>query len=127
MDKPRGLSRAKGAQCLLRTHRSLLSRWFSPVRRGPIALEDYLAKKRWAYGLNQYCDPIGTVYRGGTPLFDEATGLRLSRAEYLANRGLNLYCDAQETVYIGGSPLFDPSTGRRIPLSRYLAGKFRIL
>jgi len=33
--------------------------------------------------LNQYGDPIGTVYTGGTPLFDESTGQIQNRFEYL--------------------------------------------
>ena len=44
--------------------------------------------------LNQYCDPIGTMYLGGTPLFNERTGERISLETYLAEKGLNLQCEA---------------------------------
>lgn len=76
-----------------------------------------------ASGLNLYCDPIGTMYLGGTPLFDEATGERISREEYLATQGLNLYCDPIETAYAGGNPLFDEETGESLSLEEYLARK----
>ncbi len=33
--------------------------------------------------LNMYGDPIGMMYTGGTPLFDESTGRRTSRYEYI--------------------------------------------
>lgn len=34
-------------------------------------------------GLNQYGDPQGTMYMGGTPLFDETTGQRIDRYDYI--------------------------------------------
>jgi hypothetical protein len=33
--------------------------------------------------LNEFGDPVGTFYPGGTPLFDEATGRRMDRPEYV--------------------------------------------
>jgi len=41
---------------------------------------------RWlaAQKLDPYGNPEGTMYAGGTPLFDEASGRRLSRQSYLA-------------------------------------------
>jgi len=33
--------------------------------------------------LNQYGDPKDTVYIGGTPLFDERTGERIDKYEYI--------------------------------------------
>jgi hypothetical protein len=36
--------------------------------------------------LNAFGDPPGTVYAGGTPLFDEATGHSTPRLEYLRRR-----------------------------------------
>lgn len=40
-----------------------------------------------ARGLNPYGDPAGTMYAGGTPLFDEKTGVAVDRVEYvLAHR-----------------------------------------
>lgn len=34
-------------------------------------------------GLNPYGDPIDTVYAGGTPLFDEQTGMETDRYAYM--------------------------------------------
>jgi hypothetical protein len=40
-----------------------------------------------ARGLNPYGDPPDTMYAGGTPLFDEKTGVAVDRIEYvLAHR-----------------------------------------
>ena len=36
------------------------------------------------HGLDAYGSPQGTMYAGGTPLFDEATGQRTSRQSFLA-------------------------------------------
>lgn len=37
-------------------------------------------------GLNAYGDPPGRMYPGGTPLFDERTGARVDRREYVYGR-----------------------------------------
>jgi len=37
-------------------------------------------------GLNKYGDPLGTVYTGGTPLFNESTGQKISRYDYILMR-----------------------------------------
>ena len=37
-------------------------------------------------GLGEYGDPPGTMYMGGTPLFDEATGERRDRVDYLLEK-----------------------------------------
>ena len=37
-------------------------------------------------GLNQYGDPPGTVYAGGTPLFDEKSGRTRDRIEHVLSR-----------------------------------------
>jgi hypothetical protein len=37
-------------------------------------------------GLNDYGDPQGTVYAGGTPLFNEMTGQRLDRYAYIMKK-----------------------------------------
>jgi hypothetical protein len=39
-----------------------------------------------AHALDGFGEPRGTMYPGGTPLFDEATGHRMSRQEYLERR-----------------------------------------
>lgn len=36
--------------------------------------------------LNQYGDPEGTVYTGGTPLFNEATGTMIDRYDYIVRQ-----------------------------------------
>ncbi|MCC6445330.1 MAG: hypothetical protein IT210_17955 [Armatimonadetes bacterium] len=36
--------------------------------------------------LNSYGDPKDTVYAGGTPLFNELTGQRYNRYEYILER-----------------------------------------
>lgn len=40
---------------------------------------------RWlaARHLDAYGAPLGTMYAGGTPLFDEGTGKTMSRLEYV--------------------------------------------
>jgi hypothetical protein len=43
------------------------------------------AKIRQA-GLNDYGDPKGTMYAGGTPLFNEMTGQRIDRYVYILRR-----------------------------------------
>ncbi len=74
-------------------------------------------------GLNSYCDPAETMYAGGTPLFNEATGRSESLDDYLAKKGLNEYCDPAETMYAGGTPLFNEATGRNISIEDYLKNK----
>ena len=39
-----------------------------------------------AHKLNTYGDPAGTMYPGGTPLFDERTGQRRDRLEYARSK-----------------------------------------
>jgi hypothetical protein len=53
------------------------------ARSGPEACVDQWLKER---GLNQYGDPPDTLYAGGTPLFDEETGERTDRLEYVFKR-----------------------------------------
>jgi hypothetical protein len=36
--------------------------------------------------LNEYGDPKETVYTGGTPLFNEATGKKISRYDYILQK-----------------------------------------
>jgi hypothetical protein len=51
----------------------------SPAPAAPSCLDAQLAAK----GLNQYGDPPGTMYTGGTPLFDEKTGVSTAREQYV--------------------------------------------
>lgn len=39
-----------------------------------------------ADSLNRYGDPKNTVYAGGTPLFNEATGQRIDRYDYIVSK-----------------------------------------
>ena len=39
---------------------------------------------------NEFGDRKGTVYAGGTPLFDEMTGRRLDRYEYILKKNPDL-------------------------------------
>jgi hypothetical protein len=43
-------------------------------------IENWIEKSN----LNEYGDPIGTFYIGGTPLFNEMTGEKINRFEYIA-------------------------------------------
>jgi hypothetical protein len=45
-------------------------------------IERWLAER----DLNQYGDPVGTMYTGGTPLFDERTGQTTDRIDYLVRK-----------------------------------------
>ena len=48
--------------------------------------------ERWLteHELNQYWDPVGTMYTGGTPLFDERTGQTTDRIDYLVRKHAEL-------------------------------------
>ena len=48
--------------------------------------------KQFLVRLNQYCDPIDTMYLGGNPLFDERTATYTPLEVYLADKGLGLDC-----------------------------------
>lgn len=37
-------------------------------------------------GLNEFCDPVGVIYAGGSPLFNEATGRSISLEKYLKKK-----------------------------------------
>ena len=40
--------------------------------------------------LNQFGDPIDSVYLGGNPLFDETTGIMMDRYEYILSKNPEL-------------------------------------
>jgi len=48
--------------------------------------------------LNQYGDPMGTLYAGGTPLFDEKTGQTTDRIEHLVRKHPQLAQSCPEEV-----------------------------
>lgn len=55
----------------------------APAPSAPDAGQSCLDAQLAARGLNPYGDPPDTMYAGGTPLFDETTGKRRDRAEYV--------------------------------------------
>lgn len=54
-----------------------------PARVAPQSCLDAELSKR---GLNSFGDPEGTMYPGGTPLFDERTGKRTERDAYVFSK-----------------------------------------
>ena len=48
--------------------------------------------------LNQFGDPVGTMYAGGTPLFDEKTGRTTDRVQYLVRKHPELQQACPEEV-----------------------------
>jgi hypothetical protein len=54
----------------------------APAAAAASCLDQQLA----ARGLNEFGDPPGTMYAGGTPLFDEASGKRVDRKEYVLRK-----------------------------------------
>ncbi|MGE5048367.1 MAG: hypothetical protein ACM3PC_07380 [Deltaproteobacteria bacterium] len=49
----------------------------------PIPAVSCLDRELAARGLNSFGDPEGTMYAGGTPLFNERTGASISREQYV--------------------------------------------
>jgi len=57
--------------------------WNEPIGSSKLPdIDKWLA----AANLNQYGDPLDTMYAGGNPLFDESTGETQDRYEYLMNK-----------------------------------------
>lgn len=56
--------------------------------KGKISFEEKELIEAWIKesGLNQYGDSKDTVYMGGTPLFNEATGETIDKYEYILRR-----------------------------------------
>lgn len=103
-----------------------------------------------AQKLNPYGDAEDTMYMGGTPLFNEMTGVATDRMTHLEQKfptkpwlkeagdseidkadawltthGKNKFGDSEDTVYAGGSPLFDERTGELTDRLEYLKKKFQ--
>ncbi len=57
-----------------------------PTVAAPWTTAQQACVDRWlgAHALDAYGSPEGTMYPGGTPLFDEASGQRTSRQDFLA-------------------------------------------
>jgi hypothetical protein len=58
----------------------------SAADAGADAFETCLDRELTSAGLNRYGDPSGTMYAGGTPLFNEQTGKTISRKDYVAQK-----------------------------------------
>lgn len=54
--------------------------------KAPPAGETCIDRELSAKGLNAFGDPPGTMYAGGTPLFDEKTGRSIPREQYVFDR-----------------------------------------
>ena len=68
---------------------TLLALLAAPCRQeapAPAAPESCLDGQLAAKGLNPFGDPQGTMYAGGTPLFDEKTGRSTPREQYVFAR-----------------------------------------
>jgi hypothetical protein len=48
--------------------------------------KEWIDKMIQKAGLNEFGDPKGTMYAGGTPLFDERTGRMQDRYEYILKK-----------------------------------------
>lgn len=61
---------------------------------------------RWLtqHDLNQYGDPVGTVYAGGNPLFDEKTGRTTDRIQRVAGKHPELQQACPEEVLRAHAP-----------------------
>ena len=57
-----------------------------PPPPAPAQQQSCLDRELSKRGLNQFGDPPATMYPGGTPLFDEATGRRTDREAYVFTR-----------------------------------------
>ncbi len=61
---------------------------WSNVRRQALDINEKSKIEKWIvnHRLNEYGDPADTLYAGGTPLFDEATGKTITRWEYIEKK-----------------------------------------
>lgn len=59
-----------------------------PIRDNKISRSEKNIIDAWlrANHLNEYGDPQGTIYTGGTPLFDEVTGKKIDRYDYILKK-----------------------------------------
>jgi len=60
-------------------------RFLNQAKQTAVSLNEKAKIQKWILdnGLNEYGDPIDTMYAGGTPLFDESTGETMSRYDYI--------------------------------------------
>jgi len=59
-----------------------------PEVTAPVSSSEKAAIESWisANNLNEFGDPQGTVYTGGTPLVDEATGNKIDKYSYITKK-----------------------------------------
>ena len=59
-----------------------------PNNNQTISVSEKAKINQWisANQLNNYGDPAGTYYTGGTPLFDESTGQNIDRYQYILSK-----------------------------------------
>jgi hypothetical protein len=69
---------------------------------------------RWlaAHGKDTYGSPEGTVYAGGTPLFDERTGTRTNRLDHVYRN------NPEAQAACARSDAGAPPSGKRVPEAR---------
>jgi len=63
---------------------------------GKVKIDTWLKEKKY----NQYGDQLKTMYTGGTPLFNEATGQTIDRYVYLLQKFPNLIQDLNLQQYL---------------------------
>ena len=61
-----------------------------PAQAPPAVAGSCLDRQLAAKGLNAFGDPEGTMYPGGTPLFDEKTGRTTPREQYVLAKHADL-------------------------------------
>ncbi|GEM_PF-6511915 len=99
-------------------------------------------------GLNDFGDPVDTIYGPGEPLSKDGKKIYVNKFHYMIEKhpdrpwnteqtavekqlidawikanNLNQFGDAKDTIYIGGTPLFDETTGKSIDLYDYIRQK----
>jgi hypothetical protein len=72
----------------------------APDAQAVSCIDRWLAQR----DLNQYGDPVGTVYAGGTPLFDERTGRTTDRIQHLVGKHPELRQACPEEVLKAHAP-----------------------
>jgi hypothetical protein len=62
-----------------------------------------LEREQRVKGTNQFGDPIGTSYAGGSPLMDERTGTTVTLDEYIRVHHPDLYLRCRPMSIDGGT------------------------
>ena len=64
------------------THSNIFNRRMLPSSSEQLKIDTWLQRQ----GKNEYGDPPGTLYTGGTPLYNEVTGKSIDRYTYLGQK-----------------------------------------